>query len=187
MLAPNQRAPMEGVRSEYVLVTKGSASAESGSGAMSHCAHYYFNRVCNRGPACQFIHRVHIDPTAKPNQRAPAPRAVPGSRGSPFSTKKVASFPGSIGGPTSRSSGTRSNSSDESSPLRSIPPTDLSFRSCCNSHASLTEVPGLHRQPSYQLCHTPGRTYYVEVAPAVEPPREICTGVSSKYRHNPYS
>lgn len=40
---------------------------------LSHCAHYYFNRTCNMGPDCQFVHAVFIDPTAKLHQRAPPP------------------------------------------------------------------------------------------------------------------
>ena len=90
VLAPNDRPPADDVPSERILVTRGStarregasgglgaAGAKQGSGgSISHCAHYYFNRMCNRGDRCNFIHSVHIDPNATAWQRAPAPTAV---------------------------------------------------------------------------------------------------------------
>ena len=88
VFAPNERPPTEQIPSERVLVTKGSKvaleelqRAQEGRPAeepvrLSHCAHYYFNRMCNRGEKCHFIHAVHVDPNAFEFQRAPAPSTV---------------------------------------------------------------------------------------------------------------
>jgi hypothetical protein len=83
VLAPNNRPPLDQLASELVLVTKGSlvrqqATCDSTSPArpLSHCAHYYFNRICNRGEQCSFIHAVNIDTNAEDGQRAPAPLVV---------------------------------------------------------------------------------------------------------------
>jgi hypothetical protein len=42
---------------------------------LSHCAHYYFNRECNLGCECRFVHAVFIDSATRPCRlrRAPAP------------------------------------------------------------------------------------------------------------------
>ena len=86
--APNNKQPATLIPSECVLVTRGSQaymsclrSARSGlAGAsqrehtapLSHCAHYYFNRMCNRGECCNFIHAVHVDPNVQGDfKRAP--------------------------------------------------------------------------------------------------------------------
>ncbi|CUG91809.1 Hypothetical protein, putative [Bodo saltans] len=60
--APNNRPPVEEINSDRVLVTRGSLRRQEGGGTLSHCAHYYFNRMCNRGERCNFIHVVHVDP-----------------------------------------------------------------------------------------------------------------------------
>jgi hypothetical protein len=74
--------------SERILVTKGSQaymirlqSLRSGlaspaelkhTAALSHCAHYHLNRMCNRGERCNFIHAVHVDPNVQGDfKRAP--------------------------------------------------------------------------------------------------------------------
>ncbi|CUF36667.1 Hypothetical protein, putative, partial [Bodo saltans] len=82
VLAPNNRPPLETLESELVLVTKGSLSRQQDPAAnpparpLSHCAHYYFNRICNRGEQCSFIHAVNIDPSSEEGQRAAAPQVV---------------------------------------------------------------------------------------------------------------
>lgn len=84
VLAPNNRPPLEQLPSEFVLVTKGSLASRQQSvdaanppaRPLSHCAHYYFNRVCNRGELCSFIHSVNIDSSAEEGQRASAPQVV---------------------------------------------------------------------------------------------------------------
>eukprot|EP00331_Platyophrya_macrostoma_P030333 CAMPEP_0176446468 /NCGR_PEP_ID=MMETSP0127-20121128/24348_1 /TAXON_ID=938130 /ORGANISM="Platyophrya macrostoma, Strain WH" /LENGTH=258 /DNA_ID=CAMNT_0017832517 /DNA_START=74 /DNA_END=852 /DNA_ORIENTATION=- len=48
---------------EQILVTQGALNEDPAAGPLSHCAHYYFNRMCNRGERCNFIHAVHVDPT----------------------------------------------------------------------------------------------------------------------------
>lgn len=73
VLAPNERQPAEDVPSERILLTRGATGKK---GRMSRCAHYYFNRMCNRGAQCNFIHVAHIDPTAGEWQKAPAPTTV---------------------------------------------------------------------------------------------------------------
>eukprot|EP00331_Platyophrya_macrostoma_P024929 CAMPEP_0176445714 /NCGR_PEP_ID=MMETSP0127-20121128/23880_1 /TAXON_ID=938130 /ORGANISM="Platyophrya macrostoma, Strain WH" /LENGTH=279 /DNA_ID=CAMNT_0017831581 /DNA_START=177 /DNA_END=1016 /DNA_ORIENTATION=- len=61
--APNNRPPVDEIPSEQILVTQGALNEDPAAGPLSHCAHYYFNRMCNRGERCNFIHAVHVDPT----------------------------------------------------------------------------------------------------------------------------
>jgi hypothetical protein len=74
VMAPNNRAPSQLVPSEMVLVTRGALNRHSGKGPLSHCAHYFYNRMCNRGERCSFLHCLFVDPSATEFQRAP-PRA----------------------------------------------------------------------------------------------------------------
>ena len=69
--APNNRQPITSIPSEYVLVTRGSMQHKVSHKPLSHCAHYFFNRRCERGERCNFIHAVHVDSSAKDWQRAP--------------------------------------------------------------------------------------------------------------------
>merc|ERR1719502_2133010 len=48
---------------------------------LTHCAHYYYNRTCNLGAECQFVHAVFVDPDAKDHQRAPVPAQLGRGRG----------------------------------------------------------------------------------------------------------
>ena len=34
---------------------------------LSHCAHYFFNKMCKRGSECHFIHAIVIDPKNVPS------------------------------------------------------------------------------------------------------------------------
>jgi hypothetical protein len=71
--APNNRPPVEEIASERVLVTRGSVRRDESTAPISHCAHYFFNRMCNRGERCNFIHVVHVDPNVVGDfKRAPA-------------------------------------------------------------------------------------------------------------------
>lgn len=76
VFAPNERPPAEDVDSERVLLTRGSLMRKEHTGPLSHCAHYYFNRMCNRGERCNFIHAIVIDSNASDLQRAPAPTTI---------------------------------------------------------------------------------------------------------------
>jgi hypothetical protein len=70
VVVPNSaEAPAE-LPTEKLLKTRALDKPRT---VLSHCAHYYFNRTCNMGPDCQFVHAVFIDPTAKLHQRAPPP------------------------------------------------------------------------------------------------------------------
>eukprot|EP00388_Colpodella_angusta_P013111 GDKJ01032985.1.p1 GENE.GDKJ01032985.1~~GDKJ01032985.1.p1 ORF type:complete len:967 (-),score=81.91 GDKJ01032985.1:203-2755(-) len=68
IFGPNHREPAEEVSTANLLYTKGSRYAfEIVAGIIPtagphpcHCAHYYFNQVCNRGASCAFIHSVSI-------------------------------------------------------------------------------------------------------------------------------
>lgn len=64
--APNNRMPYEQIPSECVLATRGSLNRDVHRGQLSHCAHYHFNSVCKRGPACHFIHAVAVDARIPP-------------------------------------------------------------------------------------------------------------------------
>jgi hypothetical protein len=80
--APNNRPPVEEIASERVLVTRGSLRRQEGGGTLSHCAHYYFNRMCNRGERCNFIHVVHVDPNVVGDfKRAPCCKPKSSSHG----------------------------------------------------------------------------------------------------------
>jgi hypothetical protein len=54
---PNAALPVDEIPSQLVLKTRALASNRR---VISHCAHYYFNRTCNRGSACFFIHAVSL-------------------------------------------------------------------------------------------------------------------------------
>jgi hypothetical protein len=75
---PNCRMTVDRMDSSCILQTQGSS--RSNPTKVSHCAHYYYNRVCHLGPECQFIHAVFIDPEARPGQRAPIPSVLGGGR-----------------------------------------------------------------------------------------------------------
>ncbi|RNF11236.1 zinc finger protein family memeber [Trypanosoma rangeli] len=77
VLAPNGREPAETFPSERVLVTRGSLNRKTHAGPPSRCAHYYFNRLCNRGENCNFIHTIHVDPNVEEDfKRAPACNSI---------------------------------------------------------------------------------------------------------------
>uniref|UniRef100_A0A6U4VPD9 C3H1-type domain-containing protein n=1 Tax=Neobodo designis TaxID=312471 RepID=A0A6U4VPD9_NEODS len=65
---PNSKVATEAYEPHTLLKTKALASSRR---PLSHCAHYHFNRTCNLGHECRFVHAVFIDPTAKEHQRAP--------------------------------------------------------------------------------------------------------------------
>ena len=72
--APNNRPPVESIASEKVLVTRGALErlAQDAISVGSHCAHYYFCRMCTRGKDCGFIHVLHVDSNAQSEfKRAP--------------------------------------------------------------------------------------------------------------------
>lgn len=70
---PNGTVANVTIPAAYVLKTNALNSTRR---PLSHCAHYYYNRACNRGPSCNFIHAVYIDPTARDHQRAPVPSQI---------------------------------------------------------------------------------------------------------------
>ena len=60
---PNTRSPCEPIPSEMILLTRGAIQLPPGdTPTLSHCAHYYVNKVCSRGDRCGFVHYVRIDP-----------------------------------------------------------------------------------------------------------------------------
>jgi hypothetical protein len=56
---PNASVATDEIPSHLVLKT---AALQSSRRVISHCAHYFFNRVCNRGPECYFIHAISLMP-----------------------------------------------------------------------------------------------------------------------------
>jgi hypothetical protein len=70
VVAPNGKSIGDVMDSHMALKTKAVATKRR---PLTHCAHYYFNRTCNLGADCQFVHAVFIDPTAKDHARAPLP------------------------------------------------------------------------------------------------------------------
>ena len=75
VVSPNDRNAPQTIRSEYMLLTRGTYNLPEGESNLSHCAQYHFTGICKRGERCGFVHLVHIDPMAAPNQRAPVPEA----------------------------------------------------------------------------------------------------------------
>jgi hypothetical protein len=67
---PNSRKAVDVMDTSYLLATRALTSKRR---PLSHCAHYYFNRQCDLGADCRFVHAVYVDPHARPHQRAPAP------------------------------------------------------------------------------------------------------------------
>jgi len=72
--APHDAATSDVMESRFALKTK--ALEQRFVTTLTHCAHYYFNRTCNLGSECRFVHAVFIDPQARPGQRAPPPSAM---------------------------------------------------------------------------------------------------------------
>jgi hypothetical protein len=68
--APNGKVTTDVISSQLCLKTR---ALESSRRPLSHCAHYYFNRTCNLGSDCQFIHAIYVDAAAADFQRAPVP------------------------------------------------------------------------------------------------------------------
>ncbi|ORC92727.1 zinc finger protein family memeber [Trypanosoma theileri] len=62
------------IPSERILVTRRALShCEPNGSPLSHCVHFYCNRMCNRGENCNFIHAIYVDPNiTRDFKRAPA-------------------------------------------------------------------------------------------------------------------
>ena len=67
---PNSSTLSQRIPTDQLLKT---AVFDTPEKLISHCAHFYFNRTCNLGSKCRFVHAVYIDVHAKKHQRAPAP------------------------------------------------------------------------------------------------------------------
>ena len=70
---PSTREVIDVMDSSAALKTR---ALESKRATLQHCAHYYFDRCCDLGSECSFVHAVFIDPNARPFQRAPVPRQL---------------------------------------------------------------------------------------------------------------
>jgi hypothetical protein len=70
--APNTHCAIDTMDTGLMLRTRALSAPRR---PLSHCAHYYFNRECNLGCECRFVHAVFIDPGTHPHRlrRAPAP------------------------------------------------------------------------------------------------------------------
>ncbi|KAH9589391.1 hypothetical protein LSM04_007978 [Trypanosoma melophagium] len=70
----NGRKRTDLIPSERILLTRRAFSHQDPNGSpLSHCVHFYCNRMCNRGENCNFIHAIYVDPTiTRDFQRAPA-------------------------------------------------------------------------------------------------------------------
>lgn len=69
VMEPGTNKVVDRVRMEGLLKT----AAPCDGRPLLHCAHYYFNRRCDRGENCRFAHMVFVDPDASELRRAPAP------------------------------------------------------------------------------------------------------------------
>jgi len=59
---PNASLASDEIPSHLALKTR---ALQSNRRVISHCAHYYFNRTCNRGPECFFLHALSLAPLTK--------------------------------------------------------------------------------------------------------------------------
>jgi hypothetical protein len=73
---PNSNVAVDVMDSGFVLRNR----ALEGATKLTHCAHYYFNRVCHLGPSCRFVHAVFLDPEAQPEELAPLPSELGSGR-----------------------------------------------------------------------------------------------------------
>merc|ERR1712000_114074 len=67
---PNETVLLDVIPSELVIKTKafdGHNNNNNGKRVISHCAHYYYNRTCNRGSRCCFVHAVSFTPFSPKN------------------------------------------------------------------------------------------------------------------------
>ncbi|ESS66145.1 hypothetical protein TCDM_05272 [Trypanosoma cruzi Dm28c] len=65
------------IPSERILVTRRALSyREDNSRRLSHCVHYYCNRMCNRGENCNFIHAVYVDPNVEGDFKRPPAQSM---------------------------------------------------------------------------------------------------------------
>jgi len=69
---------LDAVPSECVLKTR--CQLTEGRPA-SRCAHFYYGRECHLGNKCDFAHVIHLDPDARPYEKAPAPASFGRARG----------------------------------------------------------------------------------------------------------
>ena len=67
-------AVVDSVPSECVLRTSAKFAAD-GALPTARCAHFYYNRECHRGAACEFAHVIHLCPRAVGFTRAPPPQS----------------------------------------------------------------------------------------------------------------
>jgi len=54
---PKSKNASHRIASECLLKTK---ALEAQRHVLTHCAHYYFNRICNRGDDCCFVHAISV-------------------------------------------------------------------------------------------------------------------------------
>nr|CCC94310.1 unnamed protein product [Trypanosoma congolense IL3000] len=66
VLMPNNKKPVDRIPSELVLATQAVLPRRrTRVKPLSHCAHYYFNGLCHRGVACNFVHAVTVNPNVE--------------------------------------------------------------------------------------------------------------------------
>ncbi|RNF11234.1 zinc finger protein family memeber [Trypanosoma rangeli] len=65
------------IPSERILVTRRALLyRKDTTRSLSHCAHYYCDRICNRGKNCDFIHAVYVDPNVASDFKRPPARMM---------------------------------------------------------------------------------------------------------------
>jgi hypothetical protein len=70
---PNSREAIDTIDTGFLLRTRALDSTVRRC-PLTHCAHYYYNRECNFGCECRFVHAVFLDPSVVSRmRRAPAP------------------------------------------------------------------------------------------------------------------
>ncbi|ESL06137.1 hypothetical protein TRSC58_06194 [Trypanosoma rangeli SC58] len=65
------------IPSERILVTRRALLyRKDTTRSLSHCVHYYCDRICNRGKNCDFIHAVYVDPNVASDFKRPPARMM---------------------------------------------------------------------------------------------------------------
>jgi hypothetical protein len=80
VFAPNVRSPAEVLPSERIIATRSTRRLPLDYAPLAHCAHYHYNRRCNRGSQCGFVHAVRLA-NAEPQLINIAPPVTPAGRG----------------------------------------------------------------------------------------------------------
>eukprot|EP01084_Bolivina_argentea_P063023 115129_1 len=172
-MAPNNRAPSQLVPSEMVIVTRGALQRHSGKGPLSHCAHYFYNRMCNRGDRCGFLHCAFIDENASDFQRAPPRAGASNSTAQPHAHKAATA--------AAPAAPAMHHQPAAAAPLVHHVPT---LKTCSSVHSGASSC-DLSESPRSQATDSPAPS--ADGLARSPSNASVTSTVTRAYRHNPYS